>query len=95
MSEQLYQIFTLQPYARTTIKLTLITPDPISHIIVKAAWSYAVRYTAKGLDLPDYDEAIKLLLKRHPSWKVYQTIPVSIPIDLNVADDDQPDVPQK
>lgn len=95
MSEQGNQIFILQPYQRNPVQLTLITSTSTDPIIVKSAWSYAVRYTAKGLDLPNYDEAVKLLLKRHPSWKVIHSIPVTVPIDLNVADDDEPETSQK
>ena len=35
-----------------------------------AAWTYALRFSAKGLDLPDWDAALELLIQRHPLWQV-------------------------
>lgn len=93
MSAQLSQVFVLAPYQRGIIDFIIITPNPIDQMIVKSAWSYAVRYTAKGLDLPDHEAAINMMLKRHPTWKLINSKPMTIPIDLTVADDDVPDTP--
>ena len=49
----------------------LVVPDEATKEAVFAAWSYAVRYTAKGLDVPDYEAAGKLLAQRHPKWQCF------------------------
>ena len=96
MSAQLAQVFVLQQYGRyEVINFIIITPEPIDQMIVRSAWSYAVRYTARGLDLPDHEAATKLMLKRHPSWKLINSKPITIPVDLSVADNDEPEAPQK
>lgn len=46
----------------------ILTPEPIADETMVAAWTYALRFSAKGLDLPDYEAALELLIKRHPSW---------------------------
>jgi hypothetical protein len=48
----------------------VITPEPTPWEKVRAAWTHAVRYTAPGFDLVNYDAAIELLRKRYPSWTV-------------------------
>lgn len=48
----------------------IITPEPIEWSKVSNAWTHAVRYSAKGLDLPDYPAALELLKQRHPSWEI-------------------------
>jgi hypothetical protein len=47
----------------------IILPDNTEMNVVSAAWSYAVRYTAKGLDVPDYAKAGHLMIERHPTWQ--------------------------
>lgn len=87
-----FQVFALQPYGgRNPIAYTVITPEPASVEVVTAAWAYAVRYTAKGLDLPDHDAAIQLLLKRHPSWRVVNSTVSPITVNLNLAEQDIPE----
>lgn len=88
------RVFNLQPYGSRKIEqgnLVVLTPEDVETMIVMAAWSYAVRYTAKGLDLPNYEAATKLMLQRHPSWELLQTPVASVPVNLQVADNDIPE----
>ncbi len=48
----------------------VLTPEPIAEETMVIAWTYALRYSAKGLDLPDYDAALEMLIQRHPSWEI-------------------------
>lgn len=48
----------------------VLTPEPVADETVVAAWTYALRFSAKGLDLPDYEAALELLIERHPSWEI-------------------------
>ena len=85
------RVFPLRPYGNSRgerVDYVVLTPQPETSDTVGAAWAYAVRYTAKGLDLPDHDAAVELLKKRHPSWKVLQTNVVPIAVDLRKADED-------
>jgi hypothetical protein len=68
-----------------------ITPEHTSNEVVTAAWSYVVRYTAKGLDLPDYPAAIAMLAERHPSWTILQSRLTNINVNLAKADSDVPE----
>lgn len=70
---------------------TIIVADDTRHEVVQAAWSYAVRYTAKGLDVPDYDAAVKLMLSRHPSWRIENVHVAEVWYDPAVAENDSPD----
>lgn len=72
-------------------RFVVLTPEPITVAKVQNAWSYAVRYTAKALDLPDHNAAMKLMLERHPSWQVVESLCPNVQIDLSKADDDTPD----
>jgi hypothetical protein len=90
------RVFQLQPYSRGTreFNYVVIVPEYVSGDaaqLVQAAWSYAVRYTAKGLDLPDHETALQLLSERHPSWTIIQSRCHSIAIDLSKADQDVPE----
>jgi hypothetical protein len=86
-------VFALQSYGnnRTPVNYIVITSQPVDPQIVTAAWSYAVRYTAKGIDLPDYDAAVEMMLKRHPSWKAVKSQVHSIGVNLAYADKDEPE----
>lgn len=55
------------------ILAVLIVPEPIEKEVVEAAWSYAIRYGADGLDLPNFERAIEILVERHPTWQAYIT----------------------
>ena len=89
------RIFSLQSYGRadpqfrSVVLLPENTQDDIKS--VQAAWSYALRYTAKGLDLPDHDAALQLLRERHPSWEIVPGICQPVTVDLTKADDDIPE----
>ncbi|MGB7341111.1 MAG: hypothetical protein WBC91_19600 [Phototrophicaceae bacterium] len=87
------QLWQLAPYANMNpvFRYVVMTPEPIEHSIVIAAWAYALRHTAKGLDLPDHEAALELLLERHPSWQVIEGQVVNVPVQLAVADNDEPE----
>ena len=87
------RVFILQPYARKgePFYCVIITPEDTPDDVVTAAWSYAVRYTAKGLDLPDHEAALQLMLERHSSWQAINAAPRNIPVNLQKADDDVPE----
>jgi hypothetical protein len=87
------RIFRLQPYGKISeFRYVVLTPEPTDVDKVSAAWAYAIRYTAKGLDLPDHEAALQLLLQRHPSWQLIESLTPSIPINLVLADTDLPEV---
>lgn len=73
------------------IQYVVVLPEPLSFERVTAAWSYAVRYSAKGLDLPDYDAAVKLLSDRHPSWQVIQSQCIQVAYNGAMAEQDIPE----
>jgi hypothetical protein len=86
------RIYKLQPYSREPeFHYVVLLPEPQSFEVVIAAWAYAVRYTAKGLDLPDYDAAFKLMVERHPSWEIIKSQCPGVQIDLSKADQDTPE----
>ena len=86
------RIFALQAYGgRLPLFYTIVVPEGVQPQEVSAAWAYAVRYTAKGLDLPDHDAAVQLLVKRHPKWQVVATGVQTVAVDLNQADKDNPE----
>lgn len=71
--------------------------EPVAHLIldqprrfeeVVAAWSYAVRYSADGLDVPNYPKALELLRQRHPSWVIVDTPTIPISYDAEYAEMD-------
>ena len=81
--------------AKTCRKETIasvVLPEESSFERVVAAWSYAVRYSADGLDLPNYKKALALLKKRHPSWIIIDTPAIPIGYDAEYADQDRPDL---
>lgn len=69
----------------------VITSDKTDKDQVFAAWSYAVRYTARGLDLPDYDEAFALIQRRHPSWQYGRGTEDTIWYVGHFAENDKPE----
>lgn len=69
----------------------LITPPGVDEKTALAAWSYAVRYSAKGLDVPDFHAAAALLLKRHPSWQCLMESVSNVWYDGGSAELDKPD----
>ena len=85
----MHRIFVLQPYGGVAnFNFVVITPEPTEPAKVTSAWSYAVRYTAKGLDLPDHEAALNLLKERHPSWEIIQSFAYPIGMNLSIADKD-------
>lgn len=69
----------------------LIVPEPIEKEVVEAAWSYAIRYGADGLDLPNYERSIELLIERHPTWQAYITYGNAIHYRAELANQDTQD----
>lgn len=51
----------------------IIVPEPVEAAVVSAAWTYAFQYGADGLDLPNYERAIEIVVERHPTWQAYLT----------------------
>jgi len=51
----------------------IIVPEPVTGDVVGAAWTYAVRYGADGLDLVNFERAIEIIMERHPTWRAYPT----------------------
>jgi hypothetical protein len=84
------KVFQLLPYGRSTAEFhcIIVVPEAVSSEMVQAAWSNAVRYTAKGLDLPDHEAALNRLKERHPKWAVIRSLCYPATIDLRKADDD-------
>ncbi len=65
------KVYQLQPYGGVKeFQCIVVVPESVSIEMIQAAWSNAVRYTAKGLDLPDHDAALKRLKERHPTWSL-------------------------
>ena len=66
-----FQLFTISKHSPEPIGI-VITPEPTAPEKVQAAWTYAVRMNPKQLNVPDYDAAFKMMLERHPSWRIFQ-----------------------
>ncbi|MBX3082793.1 MAG: hypothetical protein KF716_14230 [Anaerolineae bacterium] len=69
----------------------VITPEPIEWPKVRNAWTHAVRFSAKGLDLPDYPAALELLKQRHPSWDIIDSYVIDVQWNTSEAGEDVPD----
>lgn len=90
--EPIDRVFNLMAYGTNQPTMYVaITPTSTQLEVVVAAWSYAVRYTAKGLDLPDYEEAVKMLIQRHPSWTAFESRINNIAVTLAKAETDVPE----
>lgn len=65
------RVFILQgvPHA-PDFRGVLIAPETVENEEVVIAWSHAIRYTAKGYDVPDYDAALASIAQRHPDWHI-------------------------
>lgn len=85
------RIFSLQPYGGRTSNYIIITPTDMPLVKVQAAWAYALRYTAQGLDLPDHEAAIRMLQQRHPSWTLLESRVQAVAVNLALADQDEPE----
>ncbi len=87
------RVFNLQPYQnrqRNTnhVNYVIITQEDTEAAVVQAAWAYALQHTAIGLEMPDYDGAVQLMLERHPSWTAINSGFASIAVDLTKANQD-------
>ncbi len=90
--EAVDRVFNLRSYGNSKpSSYIVITPEHTPFASVRAAWSYAVRYTAKGLDLPDYEKAAEMLAKRHPSWTIPRSQLVDVSVELAEAEKDMPE----
>lgn len=69
----------------------VIIPYEVNSEVVSAAWSYAVQFTADGLTLPNYPDAVALLLERHPTWTAAITKGYTIGFNQERAMTDIPD----
>ena len=86
------RIFNLSPYGGSVqFNFVVITPENTTTQTVQAAWAYALRYTAQGLDLPDHEAAINLLKERHPSWTIVESKIHAVAVNLALADQDEPE----
>lgn len=72
--------------------IAVLLPEPAEWTTVRNAWTHAVRYSAKGLDLPDLPAALKLLKARHPAWEIIDTMVLDVMWDTQRAGEDVPDV---
>lgn len=93
MTESADRVFVLKGIdsGQPQFMAALITPEVVSVEKVTRAWSYAVRYSAKGLDLPDYAAALRLLTERHPSWTVFESRFISVKYNPTYAEGDEPE----
>jgi hypothetical protein len=66
----------------------VILPEPTQWERVRDAWTHAVRYSAKGIDLTDYDAALVLLKQRHPSWEIIDSSVLDVMWDTKRAGED-------
>lgn len=88
------RLFQLRPYGNNRLPnfpIIIMTANPVEDAVVASAWAYALRHTAKGLDLPDHDEALKLMFERHPSWQIIEGQVQPINVALQLADKDEPE----
>jgi hypothetical protein len=89
------RVFYLQTYGKNNpeFQYLVLLPEGVNdgENVVPAAWAYAVRYTAKGLDLPDHEKALQLLKERHSSWTIIPGRCINVAVDLSRADMDVPD----
>lgn len=83
--------FRLLGYGNGRADLLVVVPELNMVKQVGAAWAYAVRYTAKGIDLPDHDAAIRMMKERHPSWLFIESDVLDIHVNLKLADEDVPE----
>lgn len=82
--------FQVSPYDHQIIAVA-ITPQDVTGETVGAAWTYAMRYGADGLDLPNWERAIEIMSERHPSWKIYSTKGYTLRYDFVSSELDRQD----
>lgn len=70
-------------------RAVILVPETVPPAEVIAAWSNAVRYTAKGYDVPDCDAALAAVSQRHPDWRISPHPIVTIDYDPAKADIDE------
>lgn len=83
-------LFVIYGY-HDVVYAVLSLPEVTDADVVTAAWAYAVTFSAKGLNRPDYEAALELFKKRHPSWQVLGTKFSRIELNLAKADEDIPE----
>lgn len=84
------KLFVIYGY-KDVVHAVLSTPTVTEPSVVTAAWAYAVTYSAKGLNIPDYEAAVELLKQRHPSWQVLSSSFTRIELSLADAIGDTPE----
>lgn len=82
------KLFAIYQRNGNNLMAVLQLPQETMASVVTAAWAYAVTYSAKGLNIPDYEAAVELMKKRHPSWQVIARDFIPIGLDLTKAVDD-------
>ena len=92
MPERTVKLFALYQGRKDDLMAVIIVPEGTQAAVIEAAWAFAVTYSAKGLNIPDYDAALVLLKKRHPSWELigYEFTPIRL--NLAKASEDIPEV---
>jgi hypothetical protein len=83
------RVFILQEvHGHPTYRAVIITPESVQNDDMIIAWSHALRYTAKGLDVPDYEAALASMTQRHPTWHIGSHPIINITYDASKADID-------
>jgi hypothetical protein len=84
------EYFQISPYQHFIVAVA-ITPEDVTGEVVGAAWTYAIRFGADGLDLPNWERAIEIMMERHPTWEVYTTKGYTLRYDFVSAELDTQD----
>lgn len=79
------------PNKHPPIVAVVITDEIETRETVQSAWSYALKYTAKGLDEPDYEAAAAAMIERHPAWVLASTEIAKVEYLGAAADKDKPE----
>lgn len=70
--DRVYMLYSKQAHGQDVCCIVVLPEETIIHQ-VRASWSYCIRWTAKGLDVPDYPAALKMMKERYPSWQFIET----------------------
>lgn len=84
-------VFVLQAYRDRNLQFAFIADEKDTTETVQAAWTYALKHTAKSLTEPDHEAAIAMMLDRHPSWEQVRLYPHPINYKDETADKDKPE----
>jgi hypothetical protein len=70
--DRVYTLYSMQAMGQDVFCIVVLPEETIIHN-VRASWSYCIRWTAKGLDVPDYQAALAMMKERYPSWIYIET----------------------